>query len=401
MVNNELKRNYSMPDSDLTAYTQSVCASMTRDIAEFTLYGITTANIIALEALNDSFVIFPSDEYLLLETKTATDTKNMYYEQTLANIRTNATRVDITYGRKSPEASLFSLSNISKLSDNAFLTKAKLISKFLTDNLTKLATAGLTQLMINDYDDIVDNLEDAIENQEVTNKNRANATIERIEKGNEIFTLLSKYCDIGKRIWENVNPARYADYVIYGTASPTILTPPANFIYTLAERQFTWDIVPNATSYQIEESADQVVWTEVYADQYNNYGYTPTVSGTKYYRCRARNSGGYGDFSDIISIEYLNPLPAPQNLQIAATGPSGLDIEVSFDLVPTATGYWPYRSVVSIGAPAGGYSFQGVTIPTSPFTQSVQSGKRYYYKLKAVTPIQEGVFSEAVYIDVP
>ena len=175
---------------------------------------------------------------------------------------------------------------------------------------------------------------------------------------------------------------------------------PQNFAYSLENTDFTWDAVANATSYQIEKSLDQVNWVEVYAGTEPIFDYTPSDAGFSYYRCRARNNSGFGDFSDIVTIEYYPVLPAPQNVSAVATGPTGTDIQITFDLVPTATSYWLYESAVPLGAPVGSFSFKG-NHPGSPIIRSVTAGKRYYYKLNAANPIQQSADSSVVYVDVP
>ena len=45
--------------------------------------------------------------------------------------------------------------------------------------------------------------------------NRDNAAKERVEKANELYALLTRYCEIGKSIWYETNEAKYNDYIIY------------------------------------------------------------------------------------------------------------------------------------------------------------------------------------------
>lgn len=87
------------------------------------------------------------------------------------------------------------------------------------DFLAELAEEGLTSEILEDlrkllvlYDTALANQEDAIANRDIAAENRT-------EKANEIYTLIVKYCDTGKRIWETKNVAKYNDYVIYDTPS--------------------------------------------------------------------------------------------------------------------------------------------------------------------------------------
>lgn len=42
---------------------------------------------------------------------------------------------------------------------------------------------------------------------------------DRVEDGNEIYSLLIKYTQTGQDIWETSDVAKYNDYVVYNTPS--------------------------------------------------------------------------------------------------------------------------------------------------------------------------------------
>jgi len=67
--------------------------------------------------------------------------------------------------------------------------------------------------------------------------------------------------------------------------------------------QFSWYAVEGATSYQIAFSEDGGgVWEELYTGEEVGYEYEPP-EGMRYYRIRARNADGYGDWSDVVEFE--------------------------------------------------------------------------------------------------
>jgi hypothetical protein len=79
---------------------------------------------------------------------------------------------------------------------------------------------------------------------------------------------------------------------------------PKDFIYQVdgVIVTFRWGLTDHATSYQLAYSDDNELWEELYAGDLLTYGYEPPV-GKCWYRVRARNSNGFGDWSDTISYE--------------------------------------------------------------------------------------------------
>ena len=48
-----------------------------------------------------------------------------------------------------------------------------------------------------------------------SNSIRMEKTTERIAKGNELYALVAKYCNMGKLVYENINSPKYKAYLIY------------------------------------------------------------------------------------------------------------------------------------------------------------------------------------------
>ena len=72
-----------------------------------------------------------------------------------------------------------------------------------------------------------------------------------------------------------------------------------SLVPALPEVQFTWDISPTATSYQLVYSPDGEDYEELYAGQDANYTYLQQA-GTFYYKVRARNAHGFSEFSAVL-----------------------------------------------------------------------------------------------------
>ncbi len=400
MATNSVKRDYNMTDAELCMFTSNLCNTMTRDLSDLSVFGITAAKIAALKALGDEFEIYPSDEVLSAYVVGATEAKNVLANAVKESIRNMVTRCEIKWGPNSWQEKSLGVKGLNAFSDESLLSASRRVHTQMVAFLSQLADTGLTQAMLDDMEALNNSFEVAKNEQFTKIAERDSATEIRIKKGNEIYKYITKYCEIGKRVYAKTNPAKYDDYVIYAQGSISPLSPPQNFAYSLENTDFTWDAVANATSYQIEKSLDQVNWEEIYVGSETVFDFTPSDPGFSYFRCRARNAGGFGDYSNIVTIEYYPVLPKPQNVNAVASGPTGTDIIITFDLVPTATAYWLYESAVPLGAQEGGFSFKG-SYSGSPITRSVTAGKRYYYKLKAVNQIQQSEATTPIYIDIP
>ena len=232
-------------------FGQHLCDSITRDITEFAVYGVVAANVTALQALCDAFELYPTDDYINQEYLSATAEKEALIEEMRVLVRSMAMRVEMKWGKKSPKYKSLGIADQTKISDEAFLTRARMVHSFMVENLTELAAEGLTQAMLDDMEDKIQALDDAKREQIDKSSFREDKTVDRVKKGNELYNIIAKYCEIGKRIWDKINPARYNDYIIYQKEAGG-LSVPQNFFFSFMNLTFYWDVVKHATSYQLE-----------------------------------------------------------------------------------------------------------------------------------------------------
>ena len=86
------------------------------------------------------------------------------------------------------------------------------------------------------------------------------------------------------------------------------LKPPTGLKYPPENWVVMWDAVENATSYELQYSPDGSDWSEAYGGADNMVHYIPPQGGTAFFRCRARNANGFGDFSEVLKTEI--PMPS-------------------------------------------------------------------------------------------
>ena len=217
MVTNGNHRNYIIADSELCMFVSNFCNFAARDLSDFEIYGLTAEKIGSIKALGDEFERFPTDAAFVGDIMIATENKKALREQILEVIRSMAVRVEAKWGADSAKYKRLNLNNPSKLVYDSLLVTSRALHSIMTEHLSDLADLGLTQAMLNEYADLNEQFELAINAQIDAIAARADKTSERIQKGNELYNLVSMYCEIGKRIYINKNPAKYKDYLIYPT----------------------------------------------------------------------------------------------------------------------------------------------------------------------------------------
>lgn len=397
MANSSEQRNYNLTDAELCMYTSNLCMYLTRDLADLSIFGVSAAKITALKALGDAFEVFPSDVVLLAYIKGKTEEKNALMEEVKEQIRNMATRCQIKWGENSWQESSLGVKGMNQFTEDSLLVAARRVHEQMTEFLPDLADVGLTQAILDDFSALNESLEVSRNNLNKKIAERDLKTQERIANGNEIYKLVSDYCEIGKRVYAKTDPAKYNDYIIY-TPSPGGLTAPKNFRFFRGSKIFTWDLVENATRYEVEMSLDQAVWTQIFYETWNEIEYD-VPDGMSYYRVRAHNSGGFGDFCEVLPIEYYRILPAPQNFQVELLEGTPKKARLTAEPVPTAELYMSYVSIVNIGAGPGEWT--GSVSNTEPIIiHELVVGKRNYFEMQAQNEGQSSTKTAALYLDV-
>lgn len=302
-----LRRNYFMTDAELSSFTFNLLSSMTRDDTEFTARGVTSVERTALETLATAFESFPDDEFYRADITTAVEDKDALRETMSVNIRDIVQCAIIKWGEGSGRYKKFGTKNVGSEGDKAFLTTSRQVVTVGTAYLTDLSSVGLTQTMLDDLSADADSFHDALIAIYDAEELRDDKTQERIQKGNEIYEFVTKYCQIGKIIWDDVDEAKYNDYVIYPTEHHQLSKPQnltAEYVAgSPAVNHLGWDAVAEATSYDVYVSIRDIgapsgnfnpldTFTDNFADV------PPVDNKRNYYKIKAKNSESTSDYSD-------------------------------------------------------------------------------------------------------
>lgn len=208
-------RNYLITDAGLCLFVSHFHSILLRDQADLLEFGITADKIADLKALGDEFERIPQDTFYAADVMTATEEKNEKEVALKSTMLKMGRRVALKWGEKSSKYERFGITGINKFSYAQLLSSARAAISFLNEMKSELAETGLTQQMIDDFEEICNDFENAKNKQTELNELRIIKTAERISKGNALFKIVSNYCSIGKTLYGKTEPAKYNDYLIY------------------------------------------------------------------------------------------------------------------------------------------------------------------------------------------
>jgi hypothetical protein len=219
MDNTQIPRNYNMTDGDLCMFASNLVRSMTYDLTELSQFGVTTEKIAAFKALCDDFKTFFKDNYYLGIIEAETQKKNIKMKEVFNTIKYMAARVKLKFGENSVEYRSLNVLKKYYFKENELICKARSMVEVLTNLLPQLTDVGLTQNMLDNFSNLNTELENArnIWLSKLFLRNKM--TIERINKGNELYNWIVKYCAIGKVAFSDKDPTSYKCYLIYKSKS--------------------------------------------------------------------------------------------------------------------------------------------------------------------------------------
>lgn len=307
-----LRRNYTMTDAELCSSTFNLISSITRDTVQFTARGITSTETDALAALATTFELFPDDEFYRADISIAVETKDNLRSGMLVKIRDITQCAIIKWGESSGQYKKFSTKNVSSEADKSFLTTARQVVTVGTAYLSDLTAVGLSQAMLDDLEDDADSFHNSLIAIYDAEELRDSKRQERTQKGNEIYELVVQYCKIGKIIWDDVDEAKYNDYIIYPKVEHQ-LSKPQNLtaVYvagTPAVNHLEWDAVTDATSYKVYVSIRDI---GAPSGNFNlldtfsvNFADVPAVNNKRnYYKLKAFNDNNSSDYSAEVYVD--------------------------------------------------------------------------------------------------
>ena len=207
--------NFRMTHPELCMFVSNLVMFMKKDAIYFATRGVSMTNILALEALDNAYKNFPSDpEYAgLIMIAVEDKTKARQAAYIIAH--------DITgyfiqaYGVSSEQYKRITVSKFANSNDNNFIMLIRDLARIAEELLPELSAIGLTQSKIDSLAAAADLLASKVDAVADAKAVRREKTRERIEKGNEIYSFVTKYTTIGKLLAEEHPEVNYKTYLIY------------------------------------------------------------------------------------------------------------------------------------------------------------------------------------------
>jgi hypothetical protein len=192
---------------------------MKRDKEQFAGFGTTEEDFSPAEASIVAFENMPSDKELEGSQVLATQEKDQAADVLREAMNAVMIRAESKWGKGSGRYKMYGISGLSKLDGWSLSTVAYRIHRVAGQQQTELGSEGLTAEMLESLLSAKDAYVVKLEAQEDAMANRDIATEDRIEIANTIYRQVAKWCNLGMRIWEGSNEAKYNEYVLYGTTS--------------------------------------------------------------------------------------------------------------------------------------------------------------------------------------
>lgn len=301
-----VNRTYTISDAELNVFAGSLVVKMTRDTTQFASRGVNSAAITAFGVLATAFGLLPTDSYYLADVSLAVQGKKAHRADAEIAIRAIVSCAKIKWGAGSPQDKKFGAGAMTKDDDKRFLSTCRQVCTTATEYLTELTPVGLTSGMIDNLTDLADSFQADMNSIATAQEARDMATQNRITKGNELYSFVSRYCEIGKIIWQDVDEAKYNDYVIYDTVHHGLPKPQnvtANWALGNPVVHLNWDSVSGATSYDIYTCAVDLSAPSGTYSLLTNVPNAPQgvafiADKRNYYKVKAKTNSISSDYSD-------------------------------------------------------------------------------------------------------
>lgn len=307
-----IKREYNLTNADLAALVGNFIVYMNRDSTELATRGVTATDITDFETLGNAFEVFPPDVYYQAQVTAEVDAKNNARESSYDKIQLISGFFEQEWGINSWQYKQLGIKGLSKASDNNYLVLSRNVVTVAGEQLSNLTGIGLTQADIDGLNSELQTMEDKLHAIKEKQALRDSKTQERTQKGNELYEYLKKYSIIGKLVWENVDEAKYNDYIIYKTVHSG-LSKPQNLqaiqdVTNPSLVNLSWEFVLDATEYDIYVNIEEIGSPSGTFNLLNTVSITgaqvPAVANKRnYFKIRAKNPEKTSDYSDEVFVD--------------------------------------------------------------------------------------------------
>lgn len=207
--------HFRLSAEQMMSKARGVFTAMERDAVLLESYGVTAqqrqdfaAAIAAADALPNDVI----SRWYVSEAVAARDKKQ---EQIRAQLEGMVVRVRLCFGAQTPFVGIMDCHNLAQKNASELLDSCQNAVAVLSENLAALSAFGLTQPMVDALASARAELRvlaDAVTDMQ---RERMEKTLTRADALNDVYARMVGFCTIGKMLWSETNPSKYADYVIY------------------------------------------------------------------------------------------------------------------------------------------------------------------------------------------
>ncbi len=403
MAKNNASRQFSLSYPELIQISKNLCEVLTRDADDLSIFGVSAPAILNLTTMTTEFENTRVDLEYSGDAMIKTDAKNVLFESVLDQIRFMNARVIAAFGENSLVHETFKIGDINNMSDIEAREELRRIIRRAEMYITELSPYGVNPALITSLKALTEEFSTAISEQENILDERRLAAAARIEKANEIYNFITSYSNFGKKFYGKTNPAKYQDYVIYDSFNAGTLTTPTNLSVDVGTMVFSWDAVPNATSYVLLSAVSgSTDYETIYTGTDNFVNYVPPSSGIRQYKVKARSSSGFGPESGVMLYNYVPVLAAPGYTSLTVINANTGAVAINWESVEGASFFRLFSSQVAIGAeePAAGlYSMVG-EFTVASYSGTINTGYRHWFFVVAGNTVLSAP-SDSIYVDMP
>lgn len=187
----------------------------TRDEADLSSRGITTARIAGINTLRDAFLQVPTDTVMTGYITVATGNRDAAMALLIADIRELIGIAKNTFGEKSGEYKTFGSTELNRLDASGLIRLATTVAEQTTTYLTAMAPHGASAAMVTALEAKADAMPALIRAINKAEGDRELTTVKRHDAANALYDEISKMCGTAVVYYTDRNPIKAADYVIY------------------------------------------------------------------------------------------------------------------------------------------------------------------------------------------
>lgn len=221
MITKSVKINYGFSYPEIQGICLEKANFAIRDKEQFANFGISEDSINTMRTRAEEFTDAQFDQTMRNATMAATQRKNELMLQIRKMISDISLRAKLTFGEKSIAYARFRYPNLSRYGALKLALTTGQVIQAATEKLADLSLAGQTEAHLTELNALRTELYAIVEEQKSAIAERDIATRNRRKTADELYSMLSTVCEVGKQIWKHTDEARYNDYILFGQRTGT------------------------------------------------------------------------------------------------------------------------------------------------------------------------------------